>query len=522
MNNSSANPSDTSLNFINPATQTPLFTAEWITCAYPVSDLYASSPRYLYYALLILVFLSQWHSWLANVFLGVVATYAGTAAIEAFILIAHVHDLQEPQTVSIPFVDANSVPGNSTLSQITNLITNTTSIRMQPNALEFDLDAILAITVTGYLMMLPMHCWSSAVRANRARHFLILLWNALMFAGMMCSIILWPSLFSNPLQYRFCYPTLLDTDSVTSDGHYDSSTRRATWNDTIWNIFSNFSIAADLNNNCFYPCFNTTQVMRRPNSLVATVAVGQSPRIDSELFDAGIDLSYSNLDKQENLAYLMYTALVVTTVIMVILLVILLSPVRKWTRVPIHKPKELLWSARKELFHLLWNEFLHGLNNIWFSVRTPSDARRKVQAIPKADLQRKFLKGLRFLLDILALITLFVAMILTPATIIVFIVWIEWYIHRDLVSSEAPQQVGQWTAPVSVALVLVSALVLRLRYPMASVAEIQNEIADTKKHLEELEGLLHRKQQRREKKDLEATSARQQGSQSIEMRSRPK
>ena len=74
MSNTTLNLSDATFNFVNPATQTPLFIAEWITCAYPVSDLYASSPRYLYYALLVLALLTQWHSWLANVFLGAAAS----------------------------------------------------------------------------------------------------------------------------------------------------------------------------------------------------------------------------------------------------------------------------------------------------------------------------------------------------------------------------------------------------------------------------------------------------------------
>lgn len=509
MSNNVTSLSDTSINFINPATQTPLFTAEWVTCAFPISDLYASSPRYLYYALLVLVFVTQWHSWLANVFLGVVATYAGTAAIEAFILMANRHALPETQQVSIPYIDPASVSGNETLSAIKNLVMNATAVEVQPAVLEFDIDAILAITVTGYLMMLPMHCWSSAVRANRARHFLILLWNALMLAGMICSIVLWPRLYSSPLQFRFCYPTLLDSDSVTSDGLYDSSFRLDTWNATIWNMFSNFSIAADLNNNCLYPCFNTTQILRRPSSLVADVSTDKSPRINSELDFSGVAIPLTDVEKEFNLAFLMYAALIVTTIIMIVLLAFLLSPARSLTRVPIDRPKELLWSARKELFHVLWKEFVGGVVKALLPFRSPSEARRRWRATSSETLRRHIGMFLRFLLDIVALIILFIAMILTPGTIIVFVVWIERYIHRDLISSEAPQQVGQWTSSVSVALVLVSALVLRLRYPMASEREIADEIANTKEHLERLEELLAQKQKRRGEKDAQEMRRRQ-------------
>ncbi|KAK5947624.1 hypothetical protein PMZ80_001777 [Knufia obscura] len=494
------NMTDSSINFINPATQTPLFTAEWITCAYPVSDLYAPLPRYLYYALLVLVFLTQWHSWLANVFLGAVATYAGTAAIEAFILMVHKRHLPQPQEVSIPFIDSESVRGNETLSTISNLITNRTTINVQSAALDFDIDAVTAITITGYLAMLPMHCWSSAVRANRARHFLILLWNALMFAGMICSIVLWPSLFDSELQYRFCYPTMLDSDSVTSDGRYDNSFWHGNWNDTIWDMFADFSVAGDLNNNCFYPCFNTSQILRRENSLIATLTTHKSPRTSLELWAAGLEPS-TNIYKESTLWNLMYMSLMITTVIMLFLLILVLTPMQKWTRVPVHKPKELLWSARKELLHALYMDIKHGTQLVFSAIRSPRPTARKLQTTPTSTFPRKTRHLLRFLLDIVALLTLFIAMILTPATIIVFVIWIEWYINRDIVSQETPQQIGQWGSVVSIALVLISALVLRMRYKIASQREIQNEIVETQEHLRRLEEMLEVKKVKEDRQD---------------------
>lgn len=493
--------SNTSLSFILPNTQTPLFTAEWVTCAYPISDLYASTPRYLYYALLVLVFLTQWHAWLANVFLGVVATYAGTAAIEAFILSANSPHISPAQTVSIPSIPPASVPGNATLSAIPNLVVNVTTIDVQPAALEYDIDAVLAITVTGYLMMLPMHCWSSAVRTNRARHFLIFLWNILMFGGMICSILLWPTMFDSPLQYRFCYPTILDTNYVTSDGHYDNSFWKGEWNATIWDAFENFEIAANLNDNCLYPCFNTSQILRRPSSLVGAITNStKNPRLGNALLWAGVTIPEGNVVTESKLAYLMYSALIVTTVIMVVFLLFALSPARKTTRIPVQRPKDLLWSARKEIFHMLWMEFQQGLRKAILALCSPIATCKHISTMPGQELRQKNWKFLRFLIDILALLTLFVAMILTPVTIVVFIVWIEWYIKHDIVSSEAPQQVGQWSSLTAIGLTIISALILRLRYVMATRNEVQNEIAEVREHLVELEKLLEEK---RNKQDSE-------------------
>lgn len=464
-----------------------------------MSDLYASSARYLYYILLVLVICTQWYTWLANVFLGVVAAYCGTAAIETFILAAKPIKIPDPSDVTIPYIANASVPGNDTLSQIPNLITNFNTIKLQPATVEFDIDAVLAVVVVGYLFMLPVHCWSSTVRTSRVRQLLILLWNAVMLGGMICGIIIWPSLYESPLQYRFCYPTNLDTDSVTSDGTYDPDLWKGDWNTTVWSIFSNFTNAINLNNNCFYPCFNTTQILRRPNTLVADIG-SRSARTSAQLLNAGVAPAITDVDEASFLAILMYAALAVTTVVMGLMLIFLLTPIRRLIRVPIHRPAELLWSARKELFHALWQDLSHGSLRIFFAFRHPLQAYNRLRYTPIQTIHKKARRTLRFGLDVLALLMLFVAMILTPVTIIVFIVWIEWYLRRDLISQENPSNVGQWSTSVSVALILVSAALLKLKYPLATEEEIVDEIVKTQEHLDRLDKVLKEKREKSTKK----------------------
>lgn len=142
--------------FIDPSTQTPLFTAQYITCAYPISDTYAASPRYLFYALIVASFLFRGHAWLANVFLGAAATYAGTAAIEAFILISHQPHLSPEQRVSIPYVDSMSVKGNSTLDQIRNLVTDTDYVSPSDRSASLRLTSTLSSTCN------PQSCSSTS------------------------------------------------------------------------------------------------------------------------------------------------------------------------------------------------------------------------------------------------------------------------------------------------------------------------------------------------------------------------
>ncbi|KAG8628479.1 hypothetical protein KVT40_004352 [Elsinoe batatas] len=481
------------VQFVNPATQTPLFTAEWVTCAYPASDIYGSSPRYLYYALLVAVFFTQWYPWLANVFLGVAATYAGTAAIEAMILIGYNRAEAVSQTVTIPLINSTVAAADSVLSTISNLITDRDTIDITPDALDFDIDAVLAITVTAYLTMLPVHCWSSFVQHNRARRLLVLLWNLLMLAGALCALILWPTLLDTPLQYRFCYPSILDSTSVTSDGNVNSSrTSIQSWNNTIWNTFSNYNNAADLNTNCLYPCFTTEEVLRRPNMLVANTQTYHSPRTKSALALAGIADPSPGLIKEYYLTELMIAAIVVTGFTMIVMLLFLLTGASRLSRVPLHRPKEMFHRA-KTPFPAIWEDIKRGGRRMMMAVRSPRKAWRDFTSQPEKTRRTKAWHLLRFGLDVLALTILLIAMVLTPAVIVAFVVFIEWYIHLGFGNGESPREVGQWATSVGVGLVLVSALVLRLRHVIASRGEVEGEIRETEEKLRRLRELLETK-----------------------------
>ncbi|KAF4556583.1 Hypothetical protein D9617_1g084610 [Elsinoe fawcettii] len=503
------------VQFVNPATQTPLFVAQWVTCAYPASDVYGSSPRYLYYALLVAVFFTQWYPWLANVFLGVAATYAGTAAIEAMVLKAYSHAEPIAQTTTIPFINSTVAMADAVLSGIPNLILDRDTIDIIPDALDFDIDAVLAITVTAYLTMLPVHCWSSFVQHNRARRLLVLLWNVLMFAGALCALIIWPTLLDTPLQYRFCYPGILDSASVTSDGNVNSSTVTSGWNETIWNTFSNYSNALDLNSNCYYPCFTTNEILRRPNMLVANTDTYRSPRTKSALAAAGISDPSPGLIKEYNLTQLMISAIVITGFTMIIMLLFLLTGASHLTRVPLHRPKEIFHRATAP-FPAIWTDMKSGSRRAWTSLFSPSKAWHGFTHQPVRTRRRKAWHLLRFALDLLALVILFIAMVLTPATIVVFVVFIEWYIHLGFGNGESPKEVGQWATSVGVGLVLVSALVLRLRHAIASRGEVEGEIEETEDKLRKLRTLLEGKKERR-KEEEEGDGEGEEGEREVEM-----
>lgn len=484
---------DISTTFVNPSELTPLFTAQQVVCAYPISDVWASTPRYLYYCLLVLTLVVRTRSWLAQVFLGAAAAYAGAAAIEAFILLAKPTPIADIQLVSIPFIDSASVRGNDTLEALYNLVTDTPLVEVAPAVMELDIDAILAVVITGFLSMLPMHCWSHTVRAYRALHLLVGIWNILMLAGSICALVLWPTLDWNtfPFQYRFCYPDYPDDDSTSNDGT-DFSSSRLSWNDTTWQAFRNLSASLSRSSNCLYPCFNTTQILRQQSAATANLNTNGNPRTSNNLSDA----QYVRFDE---LTHFMYAALGVSALTALFLLGLNISGLRRFTRVPVHRPQSL-WAARKELWHALATDARCAF---WTTQpptpcggRSQSHSSRSRQHPAQGRLHEKARACLRFLVDAMALTALAVATVFVPLTNVVFIVWIEWFIHRDVIGKETPKQVGQWSSLAAVGLVLCSALVLRARYRIASTEEIESDVRECRARLEALESLRDQRLQR--------------------------
>ncbi|ETN37132.1 uncharacterized protein HMPREF1541_08122 [Cyphellophora europaea CBS 101466] len=469
-------------SFVLPTDLTPLFTVQQVVCAYPISDAWAATPRYLYYALLLATLVVRTRSWLVQVFLGAAATYAGVASIQAFILISDPSYIADGQQVSIPFVDSAAVTGNATYEALPNLWTDTSSVEISPAIMELDIDAILAVVITGYLSMLPMHCWSHTVRAYRALHLLVGLWNLLMLGGSICALVLWPSLDWNtfPFQYRFCYPDYPDGTNTNNDG-WNDNTFRGSWNSTVWYTFQNLSANLQLSDNCLYPCFSTSQILRQQSSATASLNTNKNPRTSNNLSDA----QYRRFDE---LTYFMFGAIALSTIIALVLLALNVTGLRRITRVPVHRP-QLLWKVRKELWHAISQDIRAAFTMTRSTMTSPQRKYRLFQGTSRKRVQEKALSGLRLFTDLIALLCLLLATVFVPLTNIAFIVWIEWFIHRDLISKETPKQVGQWSSLAAVALVLVSALVLRAKYYIAPKTEIEADMETCRKNLAHLETL---------------------------------
>lgn len=453
----------------------PLFIAQEALCYYPISTIYDSCPRYLFYALLLASCVTRWTGWLADVFLGAAATYAGTAAIQSFILIANRPTWQPPSPVTISYV-----PDNTTLwESFPQLITQTSEVIIQPGAFELDGDAVLAIVVTGYLVFLPLQCWSRVLTHERARNMLFYMWNMLMLAGSICSLIFAGKKDSVPTQYMFCYPDIPPQQQTSSDG-WENDWRTGTWNSSVWSTFSNISDWGAIGNICYNPCFNSSQILREPTQLQSWVASKDT------------DLAHPN----QLWNRIVYSNRYVYSLIVICLILNIVHLTFKWLPYKSLIPSAqiiVIWKERKSIRHSFKRELKDALS----ISREEKNEKKGVSASAGHNSSQwsrlrpfftiRYIKALlRVLTDAFILFGLLFSMIISPITIIAFVVWIEWWIYDDGPSQEHPQQVGQWSYLVSLALLLVSAIILSLKYKLATKTELDTEIEKTKTHLEKL------------------------------------
>ncbi|OQE10921.1 hypothetical protein PENVUL_c003G07801 [Penicillium vulpinum] len=381
---------------------------------------------------------------------------------------------QDPGPVTIPYLSANF----SLRKEFPSLITETDHVMVSPASLELDSDAVLAIVVTGYLVFLPLQCWSRILTHDRARNLLFYLWNALMLAGSICALVYAAKLPKTLPQYMFCFPEIPPFDDTTNDG-WQASWRTSTWNNSVWDTFSNISRWNQLGDICFNPCFNSTQILRQPGSLNSTTSEGQFKVASSHSFWGKVLYSHRYI----------YSLIILCLILNCLLLTYRFLPYR--SRIP-SAQIVVIWKERKNMWRSFKGEVIDALeapNNLDSKevLRLTSKmacVRRRMRHI----LSLWFLKAfLHVLVDAAILFGILFSMIISPFTIIAFVIWIEIQIHRDGTSEESPSQVGQWAYSTSLALLVISAAILKLKYRLASSAELEREISALKEHLGDLE-----------------------------------
>lgn len=456
-------------------TSDPLFIAQETLCFYPISTVYNSCPRYLFYALLLASCVTRWTGWVMNVFLGAAATYAGTAAIQAFIMVSSRRTSPDPGPVNIPYLPANS----SLRKDFPTLITESEQLMITPASLELDADAVLAIVVTGYLVFLPLQCWSRILTHDRARNLLFYTWHALMLAGTICSLVYAARIKNTPVQYMFCYPDFAPYSDTTNDG-WQSTWRTSTWNNSVWDTFSNMTRWSQIGDVCFNPCFNSSQILRQSTALHSVAESGGFT----------VTAVHGFLDKVVYSKRYIYSLIILCLILNGLLLTYRFLPYQ--SRVP-SAQVIIIWKKRKTM----WNSFKEGFISAttpppdFGDTGDPSRAKhgRFTRRIRHIFHRRSLKMLLHLLVDVAILFGILFSMIVSPFTIIAFVIWIEYQIYNDGPEQESPRQVGQWTYPASIGLLAISAAILKLKYKLASSAELEKNISELKTRLEKLENL---------------------------------
>ncbi|PYH86339.1 hypothetical protein BO82DRAFT_428772 [Aspergillus uvarum CBS 121591] len=492
---------------------TPLFVAEEVLCTYPISTVYDSCPRYLFYALLLATCVTRWTGWLSDVFLGAAATYAGTAALEAFILVSSPPQNAPSNPVTLPYISPNDTALLASLTpSFPSLITDTTTLPITPATIDLDADAVLAIVVTAYLIFLPLQTWSRAFTHSRARFILFSLWHTLMLAGTISALIYWPRVRNTPTQYAFCAPDYFPPEAtVSSDGWQAWQRQTPSWNSSVWAIFSNTTLFNSLATVCYYPCFNTTQPLRQQSALEAAVA-----DTDTAADHTTRSAFWSRILYSERY---IYSLVALTLVINVLLLLFRCLPYR--SRIPSSRVRTI-WRERAAIargFRADWFAVVHAAS--FTSPKNPdgdpattaeegvatenrgsnSSILEKTRATlatattaPRAITCLLHLHTLgslvRLLADLCILFAVVFSIVISPLTVLAFVAWIEYYIHEDGPAQETPKQVGQWAPLASIGFLVVSAGILKLKVWVAPRQEIEWEIEQVRGRLKRLEGMI--------------------------------
>jgi hypothetical protein len=244
------------------------FQVEQVQCLFATSGRYSPTLRVMFYILSVVSLFFAKEEWIAGVSMAYVMIYSTVAAIHAIIMVSIRHHLESRalEFVSIATASLAEAP----------------QVPIWPMAWDEDCDAVLAIVGTAFLLMAPMVIWSGAFHQafQRPRNRPVFIgWFLLLLIGLICAIVnevhvdLWVV-----NQFRFCSPGDLPDFSLSSFSLRGRGQPDKSFNESIWDIFSNASTSQGLPSTCVYPCFDVSWPLRQWSSIkvIYSTAVGPS------------------------------------------------------------------------------------------------------------------------------------------------------------------------------------------------------------------------------------------------------
>ncbi|KAI9766248.1 MAG: hypothetical protein M1840_006662 [Geoglossum simile] len=246
------------------------FRVQEIQCLYATSGRYAPTLRIMFYTLSVVSLFFRTRDWIAGVSMGIVMSYSAVAAIHAIIMVSKRQLLESSKMEMASIATAGLVEAPK--------------IPIWPMIWDEDCDAVLAIVGTAVLVMAPMVIWSgtfhATFRGTSKYRFIIVGWFLLLLMGLICAFVNEVHVDKWAVaQFRFCSPggDLPDLDLATGFSLRGRKQPNKSFNDTIWDIFSNASTSQWLPPTCVYPCFDVPPALRQASNAKVISSSGTWP-----------------------------------------------------------------------------------------------------------------------------------------------------------------------------------------------------------------------------------------------------
>jgi hypothetical protein len=373
------------------------FQVQEIQCLFPISGRYSPTLRAMFYTLSVVSLFFAKEEWIAGVSMVYVMIYSSVAAIHAIIMASMRHRLESGALESVSIATAGLVEAPH--------------IPIWPMTWDEDCDCVLAIVGTAFLIVAPMVIWSGAFHQafqERRNKPIFVGWFLLLLVGLICALVnevhvdLW-----TVSQFRFCSPGDLPDLSLSSFSLRGREQPNKSFNESIWDIFSNASTSQGLPPICVYPCFDASWPLRQRISTRVIFSTGTWPSTSN----------YSNV----NVGWeLMFTAIIL---IVASILIIIAISILKW---------------RGLITYGDWGSLEFPDNSTSQRPNSPTSQRR-------IDLMEQRLKKLDY-----------GAKVLTGSAFFFFLAWIE-YTMWPYPNAERFVDIGQWGQLTGTLLVLAFA-----------------------------------------------------------------
>jgi hypothetical protein len=391
-----------------------------VECSYQISGSYATTPRVIFYALMLFSLLWRKHKWAITVAVVAVMVYSSTTSIHAIVLAA-IHQKLGRYRYDEPFENVflggkgldgppDTWDGSGPMVDLW--------IALEQMVWDNDDDPVLLVVSSALFFTVPMQLWSKTIRQQTASHkVLFFSWTLLLAVGALCSLVVEQYVNSTVLyQLRFCPLDSADELPITNPGDVlaaGSHRDPYSWNRTVWDYFAYKNATLRPSTICLYPCFDFDWPLR-------------------DRTDIRVDPGTAGLAGQSQLAQGIILVLYIFAVLIM----------------TIH-------------FTVIGLAYFPELGRGW----KPTSVRDAITIIKHPGRQNKLdSKGwlLGFALRCWLWFTIFYSIVLSPIIALAMIAFFEWFIRDSDPGEESFRHIGQWGVLASTLLICFAAVVASL------------------------------------------------------------